>query len=172
MLVLAKGACGCLRLINVAEDVLIGAYINETSDINPNAEDYKPYISETLEAYYVPEDYNEMSQPRYHSEDATAPSLNSMALFVGIQDNGDGTFTNYNFTPAQLASYVIAQSIIEVDGEGGANVTNAAFSRPVMLLNDGQQTYNRAQFTQAGTTITMTNGVTFYTGQLLTATLA
>lgn len=169
MLVLAKGSCGCLRLINVEVDALTGAYINQSSGYDPNANDYIPYINEDIDAYYVPEDYDGMTTPRKHSEDSTAPSLNGMALFVGIQDNGDGTYANYNFTPSQLITYILGQTNFDISKVGDGNtVTDSRFGdREVATVNDGQQTYNRGQFTQVGDTITMTNGTSFYNGQLL-----
>lgn len=44
---------------------------------------------------------------------------------------------------------------------------------PVMVVFDGNQSYNRQpdNFTQVGNTVTMTNGVVFYEGQIITVTL-
>ena len=175
-LVLTSNGCGCLRLIRVEDDVMVGAYINQQSSQDPNANDYIPYISETLlDTYYVPEDYNEMSTPRYHSEDSNAPSLNAMSLFVGIQDNGDGTFTNYNFTPAQLVGYFGGQvwqpkSI----AASGNTVTNAFLAGDVYdIIEINEQPYRWAidgvslgVVTKTGDTMDFTQlgGITGYLG--------
>lgn len=89
------GRCGCFQIRFAETD--IPSFIEETSNYDPDTGGYKPFVSELdEEKFFVPEIYNEMSEPIKFSEVAVAPDLNAMALFVGIQDNGDGTYANYN----------------------------------------------------------------------------
>lgn len=59
--------------------------------------------------------------------------------------------------------------------EDGSTVTSGKIAgRNVMLVADGAQVYNRQpdNFTQTGNSFTMTNGVSFAAGQILTITVA
>jgi hypothetical protein len=109
-----------------------------------------------------------MVEPYKHSDDSIAPELNAMTLFVGIQDNGDGTYTNYNFTPSQLASYF--GSLKYTSTVDGAAVTAATISgRAVTALLTDRAAYQIDEdFTQSGNTITWVNNNTFYNGQKMT----
>lgn len=158
---LIGGVCGCLKVFKQAD----AAYIPEDGTKDQFSDLYAYYSSEDEQFYYVNE--NNMATALRHSEDATAPSLNGMALFIGLQDNGDGSFTNYNFTPTQLIGYVMGQSIISVTCESGTtiNLDNAYSGRNVAMIQTTSQAYNEDDFTQNDTIITMTNGVSFYDGQ-------
>lgn len=104
----ALGCCG-IKLRNMGGQVIDEAYINEESSLNPFAPDYNPYLEQgTEDTYYVPEyfDPENPMPPRYHSEDSVIPSFTGMDLFLGLRDNGDDTYTNFNFTPSQIIAYV------------------------------------------------------------------
>lgn len=51
----------------------------------------------------------------------------------------------------------------------GTEVTNPDIaSRTIVLIADGNQIYNSSGFTQTGNTFEMTNGASFYVGQIIT----
>lgn len=167
---LTIGSCGCLKLW----DVGFSAYIVEGTTKNSLSANYTPYTPENDdEIYYVPENYSDMAQPQKHSEDSTAPSLNAMALFIGIQDNGDDTYTNYNFTPDQLVSYVMENTrkrvtiTADMITDGGATVTIPWASGKVISSIVTQRTaYQEGDdFTQASGGVINGSEITFFEGQ-------
>lgn len=103
----------------------------------------------------------------------TAPDLVSMDYFIGVRDNGDGTFTNYKYTYAQIAALAAGgnQVRITVDADG-TTLTNAFFETATInkIFTNNQCYLSEQDFTQSGDTIT---GVTisFYAGQLLIASV-
>lgn len=162
--------CGRVRLWDIPDDILTGAYIVEGSIKDPIAPNYQPYVSENGQFYYVQENSTLMDE-RYHSEDGIVP-LTGMSLFIGLRDNGDGSFTNVNFTPQQMVSYITSQTnfdVTAIDGDTQSDGRIGAFE--LATISDGTQTYNRSQFLQTGTSFQMTNGASFYAGQLLTLQL-
>lgn len=173
--------CG-IKLRNMGGEVVLEAYINEPSSLNPYAPDYNPYETENGIDYYVPEYFepDNVMPPRKHSEDTTAPTLNGMTLFVGIQDDGFGGFVNYNFTPAQMVSYVAGQAstIITAAQADISTVTNpddtltdAWFSgKSIQEITTNSQTYLLGvDFVQTGDAITLINLGSWYDGQILRA---
>lgn len=86
--------------------------------------------------------------------------LDTRKIAGSYTDNGGGgTSTKYlNITLTD-----------EMLSDDGATVTNSLISgRSILLIADGNQIYNRGSFTQAGNSFTMTNGTSYYAGQLIT----
>lgn len=101
----------------------------------------------------------------------TAPSLASMDYFVGVRDNGDGTFSNYKYTYAQIAALASAGASVRITVSSDSNeLTNAFFEDNTItyIYTYGQVYISGVDFTQSGDTIT---GITisFSTGQVLIA---
>lgn len=100
----------------------------------------------------------------------TIPSLSSFALFTGVLNNEDGTFTNYNFTPQQLLTFIGTNNKVKFTvGTTGNTITNGFFSNIISKIYTNYQVYLAGDdFTQSGTTIT---GVTisFSSGQTIMA---
>lgn len=66
-----------------------------------------------------------------------------------------------------------AGNYLTFEAEVGDTQTNADIAgRTIILISDGAQIYNVSQFTQNGNTFVMTNGVSFYAGQVLTLIFA
>lgn len=148
-------SCGCL--IPIGYDIF--GYVDQ---------DENPYVNQNGN-YYVPFG-NMADQPVTFAEMADAPALTAMAYFVGTRDNGDNTFTDYKFTPAQLAAYFAPFDVAAI--EGNSITLPAAYSgRTIIQINPGTQQMNRGFFTQVGDTATMTDETTFYAGQIVTITL-
>jgi len=105
------------------------------------------------------------------SDIAIAPALTDMAYFVGRQDNGDGTSTDYQYTYDQIVTLASGKEIITVGTTDGTHITDSFFSgKAILSLTFGGQSYLQGEnFTQSGSTITAI-GITFYTGQLILAT--
>lgn len=103
----------------------------------------------------------------------TAPSLESMDFFVGVRDNGDGSFSNYKYTYAQIAALAAGgqQVRITVDADGNT-ITNAFFETTTInkIFTNGQVYLSDVDFSQTDDTITGIT-ITFYTGQVLIASL-
>jgi len=97
--------------------------------------------------------------------------LQSVDFFIGVRDNGDGTFTNYKYTYAQVAALASgAPSIrITVDTDGDT-LTNSFFADNNIsaIATQGQYYLSEAFFTQSGDTITGV-GISFSVGQILIA---
>lgn len=122
---LTYGGCGCL----MAWDLGIASIITEVSGKAPLASDYDPIITED-ERLIFPENTTEMSDTGTKiSEFVTAPGITAMSYFTGVIDNGDDTFSNYNFTPDQLITYVASSTrqIVflteDMISNGGATIT-------------------------------------------------
>lgn len=157
---LLVGRCGCFQLVRV----VISPFITWDSDDEPTDPLFKPYVTEDGD-YYVPEN---MEQPVRLHEIATAPSLNGMSYFIGVgADN-----TDYKFSPAQLAAYFAPFDVVGVAGDT-ITLPVAYTGRRIVQINDGTQVFNSSGFNQplGDDTATMTNGVTFYDGQIITITL-
>ena len=61
-----------------------------------------------------------------HSEIETAAALTSADLIHGIRNNGDGTYTNYNFGADQIADYIGGGPGTEQTHTAGSTVTISA----------------------------------------------
>jgi len=160
--VLTGGVCGCMKIFKYADP----SYIPEDGTTDLFSTEYIYYSSENNQYYYVNE--NGMATALKHSEDTTAPELNGMALFIGLQDNGDGSFTNYNFTPSQLVGYVMAQSIINVTCEAGSHIDldTAYATRNLALVITGGRACAPDEFDHNDLGVDMTNGLVFSDGQI------
>lgn len=153
-----------VKLYDTERGYMWGAALTNPAFINEDTEE------EVI--YFVAENGDHMSALLKFSELDEAPEVSALSSFVGIMDNGDGTFTNYLFTPAELAAYINAGSTKEriTVATAGNTLTNAWFeTHTVMEIVSNGQTYQEGEdFTQSGDTIT---GVTFtfYVGQKLIA---
>lgn len=97
----------------------------------------------------------------------TAPSATDMDFFVGVRDNGDGTFSNYKYTLAQIKA---GGKQVVTSTEDGKSMTDDYFSNPIsVLLTDSQAYALDIDFEQDGETITWLNDNRFYIGQQLQA---
>lgn len=96
-----------------------------------------------------------------------------MDYFIGVRDNGDGSFSNYKYTYAQIAALAAGgnQVRITVDADGNI-ITNAFFETTTInkIFTNGQVYLSDVDFSQVGDTITGIT-ITFYTGQVLIASL-
>lgn len=106
----------------------------------------------------------------------TADAFTANDILTGVR-NSAGTFSNKNYTAAQLAAYVLANSRKKITAASanisgsGKVLTDAFFSNTIEEISTGGQTYLRDEdFTQSGTAITATQ-FAFYDGQKLTAKL-
>jgi len=94
------------------------------------------------------------------------PSITSMDYFVGVRDNGDGTFSNYKYTATQLTSQL--KKTITV-ASTGSTLTDSFFSNTLSEIVMNNQSYiATVDFSQAGNVIT---GITisFVSGQKIIA---
>lgn len=114
-----------------------------------------------------------MANVKFSELDLT--TLDALSSIVGIKDNGDGTFTNYRFSSAQITSFVLANSRKVITaataniGAGGTTLTDAFFSDTINEIVTNSQAYILGiDFTQTGTTITALN-FGFYDTQKLIA---
>lgn len=162
------GRCGCFRIRFAETD--IPSFITEDSNYDPDSAGYKPLVAEFDEdKFFVPEIYNEMSEPIKFSEVADAPELNAMSYFVGIQDNGDGSFTNYNFTPSVMMQYIIGQTRKTVVADDGDTLSDSFISGGLSAISVGGQLFNAPFFTVSGSTVTANSGLMSWgTGDTLT----
>lgn len=162
--------CG-YRLRNMGGVAIEEAFISETSSHNPYDPTYQIFVNdENDELYFVKESFNPdvMAEPLKFSEVDTAASVSDMAFFVGFLDNGDGTYTNYNYTLPQLASYF--GSLKYTSTVNAASVTAAGIDeRPVKAILTDRAAYQVDEdFTQSGNAITWVNNNNFYIGQKMT----
>lgn len=106
----------------------------------------------------------------------TADAFTANDILTGVRD-ASGTFSNKNYTAAQVVAYVLANSrkkitalSANISGSGKV-LTDPFFSNTIEEISTGGQTYQRGEdFTQSGTAITATE-FAFYDGQKLTAKL-
>lgn len=100
-----------------------------------------------------------------------AVDLTSFDSFVGIRDNGDGTFSNYRFTYAQIAALAQGSNkkIITVTDDG-STLTDVFFdTNTITEIDTNNQVYIvGVDFSQNGDTITGLT-ITFFIGQVLIA---
>lgn len=162
--------CGCAALWKVP-DTAIASFITEYSDKIIGSDDYYPFVTEDdTDDFFVPENYD-MSTPVKFSETATAPDLNGMSEFVGLQDNGDGTHTNYRFTPQQLVVYVMGsvRKTYNADSDTDSYTDASLIGKDPSMLFLEQQSLIRGlgfSFDSLTGTVTLLGGQTFYEGQL------
>lgn len=102
-------------------------------------------------------------------------TLDSLSSIVGIKDNGDGTFTNYRFSAAQLTAFVLSSTRKRIEalsaniGAGGTTLTDPFFSETISEITTNTQSYiSGVDFTQSGSIITGVN-MSFYDTQILIA---
>jgi hypothetical protein len=108
-----------------------------------------------------------------------APTVDAMSYFVGVHDNGDGTYSDYRFTTGQIGAYFSGASPVITAGSGGytiggggSTLTGSFFANTIIEIVTNLQSYLAgADFTQSGTTITLLNDMTFNSGQFLRAKL-
>jgi hypothetical protein len=103
----------------------------------------------------------------------TAPDLIDVDFFIGVRDNGDGTFSNYKYTYAQVAALASGATQVRITvGADGSTITNSFFSTNTItkIFTNNQVYLSDVDFTQSGDTIT---GVTisFYETQVLIASI-
>lgn len=99
-------------------------------------------------------------------------SLGDDEYIVGTKSTGVSTSQDYKYTKAQLASGMaptLASPI--VCNATGVTITNPYFSNTIRFVVVGGQflTLAGGDFSQAGTTITLLNGSTVVTGNIIVA---
>lgn len=114
-----------------------------------------------------------MSSRKKFIQITNAPSAPGASEYiVGTKDNGLSGSQDYKYTKEQLAAG-IAPSIASpvVCTADGAAITNAYFSNAIRFLVVGGQfkTLAGGDFSQAGTTITLLDGTTVATGNVVVA---
>lgn len=153
--ILIASLCGCAGLAWLPELTDLG-FVTEDS-----TQDNLTYFADESGDYIiVPENVQDMAEPLKISEIAEAPGFNSMSFFTGVQDNGDGTFTNYNFSPAQLIAYVSSQTWIFITPQATSpSITNNWFATHAVSEIRGDNTiyFIDTDFQQIGDTITWLN---------------
>ena len=96
IIAVGKGVhCGCLTLIQQTFDVEGGAIITEASSSNPLSGNYKPFVTEDEQYYFVPENYTDMSDPIKVTEltatDAATIASNLATAQISLSlDTGSG----------------------------------------------------------------------------------
>lgn len=100
------------------------------------------------------------------------PAASSFTLtdtLVGVRNNGDGTFTDYLYTGAQVMAFVSANNQAELTITiAGTHITNDFFVNPISLIvTNGQAYIANVDFTQVGETLTFTNGASYTVGQVV-----
>lgn len=100
-----------------------------------------------------------------------------ISTFVGVRDNGDGTFTDIRVTASELVANVLANTrkvvtvLNENIGAGGTTLTDIFFTNTITEIVVGAQAYIAGvDFAQNGSIITGFN-FSFYDGQKLIAKL-
>lgn len=111
--------------------------------------------------------------PKLSSFPTTQPVTDDMR-FVGTFDNGDGTFTDYNVTTAQMIAFVSGQSRKTITAASTANsLSDSFFSEAITYFISNNQTYIiDVDFTQSlsGQIIAFIDPlVNFASGQVLIA---
>ena len=108
-------------------------------------------------------------------QDVDLVALTSAGSFIGVKDNGDGSYTDIRVTAAALTSFLLEQSrkIITVAAEnvgaGGTTLTDAFFTGGVSEITANSQSFVLGEgFTITGNVATAIN-FTFYAGQKLLA---
>lgn len=119
--------------------------------------------------YFITENDFGMGRVKFSQLDE-APDLSSASNIVGIYDNGDGTYTNYLYTYAQLAALAQGASKKTITvATTGFTLTDVFFSNTISYIVANSQVYIAGvDFTQSGTTLTGTV-ISFYTGQVIIA---
>lgn len=103
-----------------------------------------------------------------------APDLSDVDYVIGVRDNGDGTFTNYKYTPEQIAAYVGSAGASTkriVVADSGDSLTDIFFSNAINAILTNNQTYLLdVDYTQDTGTETITGTtISFFETQVLIA---
>lgn len=95
----------------------------------------------------------------------TAPDVNEMDYFVGVRDNGNGTFSNYKYTAAQIAENARLVYIITEDGTD--HITDPWIEgKDIQIALAGGASYLEGEnFTVLGDTVTFLDRIAFSLGQ-------
>lgn len=81
-----------------------------------------------------------------------------------------GTYTTPSSGETNYLNVTLTEGMLS---EGGTVVTLSTIAgRTVIFVADGNQIYNAGSFTQDGNEFTMTNGASFYAGQIITLLFA
>lgn len=110
-------------------------------------------------------------------QDIDLVTLSETGTFVGVRDNGDGTFTDIRVSASEMVRYITESSrkiITALDaniGAGGTTLTDPFFLIPISELITNSQAYIKdVDFTQNTSTGTVTGlNMTFYDTQKLIA---
>lgn len=99
----------------------------------------------------------------------TAPDATNMDFFVGVRDNGDGTFSNYKYTLAQIQTGGTARITV---AESGDTITDSFFESNTIstLFTDRSVYISDIDFTQDGGSIRGI-GISFYETQVIIASV-
>lgn len=113
-------------------------------------------------------------EPKKLSSYPISDVLDDASIFVGLYDNGDGTFANVNYTPEQIIAAVLASTrkIIVASADGNTLTDDWLAGRSVTAISlDGQIYLRDEYFTQTGNQIFGINGVSFTAGAKILAML-
>jgi hypothetical protein len=120
--------------------------------------------------YFISENGGDMPVIKF-SELEDAPALDATSSFVGIIDNGDGTYQNILYTYGQIAALVSGNNKVRITVEtSGDTLTNVFFATNTIseIVTNGQSYLSDVNFTQDGDTITGID-ISFYETQVLIA---
>ena len=106
-------------------------------------------------------------------QDIDLVTLASTGSFIGVRDNGDGTFTDIRVSASEMVNYLLSQTrkaitaVSENIGSLGTTLTDPFFSVNVSVIITNSQAYlNGVDFTQNTGTSTITGvNITFYDTQ-------
>lgn len=103
--------------------------------------------------------------------------ISASATFIGVRDNGDGTYSDVRVTADEFAKYTreknrkVISVVAENIGPGGTTLTDPFFLEPVEEIVANAQAYIRdVNFTQNTDTGRITGlDITFYSNQKIIA---
>lgn len=128
--------CGCLKIYRIDSGIdYEGAVITEPSSSNPESEDYQPLISEDGLYYFVPEQFNAMSDPIKVSElvegDLSTIIANADDVEMLLSYAGESYKFNFGNLISFMKSYILT-SKHEVTMAGVTGQSNSLINREIL----------------------------------------
>lgn len=135
--------CGCLKIYRIDSGIdYEGAVITEPSSTDPESEDYQPLISEDGLYYFVPEQFNAMSDPIKVSELAAGDLSTIIANADDVEMLLSYSGESYKFNFGQLISFMksyILTSKHEVTMSGVTGQSNSLIGRQILDIELNEQ---------------------------------